>query len=100
MGEFSILPWRHTIDPRRILVLMPNPFVIRVALLIGLGLLFSCDDSTSGGSGNNEFVSVAECVQSDFASCVERYGEGNYEIWLGITEISIDEFDIETDWCG
>lgn len=43
--------------------------------------------------------SVAECVRSNWALCVERYGEGNCGVWSNVTSVPLGAFGIDIPWC-
>ncbi len=74
---------------------MMNRFVVTIALILGFGVLLSCDDTNSGASG-----SVAECVQANYASCVEQYGVGNCDVWLEVNVVPVGAFGIDLPWCN
>jgi len=43
--------------------------------------------------------SVADCVRSNWALCVERYGEGNCGVWSNVTSVPLGAFGIDIPWC-
>ena len=77
----------------------------RVFFSIGLVISLACSDGNFGssydgnlgGSDAEESISVAECVQSGFADCVEKFGLANCQQWAGISHVSVAEFEINLD---
>ena len=74
---------------------MMNRFVVTTVLILGFGIFLSCRDVYSGASG-----SVAECVQANYALCVERYGNGNCDVWLEVQDIPVEAFGVDLPWCN
>jgi type II secretory pathway component PulC len=44
--------------------------------------------------------SVAECVQRNWQRCVDRYGEGNCDVWSNVDSVPIGAFGIDLPWCN
>lgn len=55
-------------------------------------------DQFFGGEAASQ-GSVADCVRSNWALCVERYGEGNCGVWSNVTSVPLGAFGIDIPWC-
>jgi hypothetical protein len=60
--------------------------------------------ATASGSGRRSRSlyqgSVAECVRRNWQRCIDRYGEGNCDVWSNVDSVPIGAFGIDLPWCS